>query len=114
MTEREWLICTDPNLMLRGLAGRVSERKLRLFGAACCRRIWHLLPDRRSRAAVEVAERYADGLADERERAKARAGAMVATGGSSEKATWAPYWVSCPKLIEAIDNICDGAVEAGA
>jgi hypothetical protein len=63
MTEAEWVSCNDPKLMLGFLHdnGRVGERKLRLFAAACCRRIWHLLEDGRSRTAVEVVERYADG-----------------------------------------------------
>ena len=62
MTEAEWLTATDPGRMLSFLCGQASERKHRLFACACCRQVWDDLPDSRSRAAVEVAERYADGL----------------------------------------------------
>jgi hypothetical protein len=61
MTESEWLECTKPDDMLEVVRPGSTERKLRLFDVACCRRIWHLLTDERCRMAVETAERYADG-----------------------------------------------------
>jgi hypothetical protein len=78
MTEAEWLACADPRPMLGHLRGRVSPRKLRLLTCACCRRVWDLLADERSRRAVEVAERFADGTADAEELRDAQHGARAA------------------------------------
>ena len=64
MTEKRWLACTDPLKLLRHLRGTISDRKSRLLCCALCRRVWHLLPDQRSRWSVEVAEEFADGRAD--------------------------------------------------
>ncbi len=62
MTEVEWLASADPGPMLEFLRGKVSERKMRLFCCACCRRAWGRL-GRGGRRAVEIGERYADGQA---------------------------------------------------
>jgi hypothetical protein len=45
MTPDEWHACTEPREMLSFLqeSGAASDRKLRLFACACCRRIRHLL-----------------------------------------------------------------------
>ena len=89
MTEGEWVACTRPEPMLRFLLGtdeprvadikafpgcRASGRKLRLFACACYGRVRHLLPGPLAQAAVEVAERFADGVgtAEELEGADAR------------------------------------------
>src|SRR5262249_42093845 len=63
MSEAEWLACQDPDAMLEFLRGRARDRKLRLFGCACCRRIWNRIPEGCSRRAVEGSERYADSEA---------------------------------------------------
>ncbi len=79
MNEQKWLTSTDPQAMLLGIGTpgswvgqRPSERKLRLFACACCRRLWHRLPDAGHRRAIEVAERFADVLASPTELAEAR------------------------------------------
>jgi hypothetical protein len=64
VTEAEWLACGDPEAMRESLRDKASDRTLRLFMAACCRRVWHALDDEEYRQeAVEVAEKFADGLA---------------------------------------------------
>jgi hypothetical protein len=60
MTEAEWLACADPKTMLMFLRGKVSDRKLRLFEVACCRRIWDFIREPQSEAVVEITERSAD------------------------------------------------------
>jgi hypothetical protein len=62
MNGEEWLTSIEPTPMLDYLRGiRASDRKLRLYAVACCRRIWRFIIDDCSRKAVEVAEAYADG-----------------------------------------------------
>jgi hypothetical protein len=67
MTEQDWLACDDPAKMLRLARFTSYPRKSRLFAVACCRCNWDLLLDERSRLAVEVAERFADGAATDEE-----------------------------------------------
>ena len=58
MTEAEWAVCRDPEKMLDYLSGRVSDRKLRLFGCGCCRRVWGAIPSDLNREAVMAVERF--------------------------------------------------------
>lgn len=74
MTEAQWRESTDPQEMLGFLrkSCRLTDRKTRLFAVACCRPFLPLLRDPRVGEALEVAERIADGLADDSERSAAR------------------------------------------
>src|SRR4051794_16613469 len=84
MTENDWLNSVDPHAMLEFLhQGRPSKRKLRLFAVACSRRIWSLI-DPLGQAAVEAADRYADGLAGVDEMRAAR----LACQGAGSQASW--------------------------
>ena len=49
-----------------------GQRKLRLFGCACCRQIWDRIPPGPCRHAVEIADQYAWGLATRQDLKSAR------------------------------------------
>src|SRR5688572_25202585 len=95
MREIVWLEGNDPQGMLRHLhESGAAPRKLRLFACACCRYAWAGLADRRSRAAVETAERHADAAASAGELAAARAEAWEAAWGSRATAAMAAAWAA--------------------
>jgi hypothetical protein len=91
VTEAQWLACTDPDPVLQCLPGnakqirrlragpggaksllkrlcKASDRKLRLFACACCRRLWDRMRLKQSRSMVEATEAYVDGLLTDRQR----------------------------------------------
>ncbi len=62
MTEIEWMTSHDPWTMLHFVQrSKPSERKVRLFNAAICRRFWSYLPEA-SKAILLRSELLADGL----------------------------------------------------
>src|ERR1700733_9151151 len=85
MTEADWLACTDPQPMLEYRWGKTSDRKLRLFAVACCRRL-RRFEDSAGQNVVDLAERYADGLATRKELQR-MASKLGARGGYSS--AWA-------------------------
>jgi hypothetical protein len=84
VTEAQWLASAVSQKSLNYLVGRTSDRKYRLFACACCRAIWSLLRDDRSRNAIEVVERFVDGTASDAEvdEARGRLRFAAATGQS--------------------------------
>ena len=103
MTEQEWLDPFNPDCLLSYLRGPAGNRKRRLVAVAACRTIWFLTTQVQSRQAVEVAERFADGLAAEIERDQAeetaRQAASTAYGlwensDTEVAAAGAAYWAA--------------------
>ena len=62
MTTTEWETSTNVMPMLIFLGGNASDRKLRLFGCACCRRLWDLLPAEETVSWIAAIEEHPDGL----------------------------------------------------
>jgi hypothetical protein len=98
MTEEEWLASPDLRQILVSVRDGATERKLRLYAAACSR---HAGPPRLDAAwdqALEAAEGYADGSADEARLAEARerVGRMLpAVAGDESFGLQASAWAAC-------------------
>jgi hypothetical protein len=93
MAEQEWLSATPTTLLefrdaLEFLKGKVSDRKLRLFAVACCRRIWHLSVPEDDHKAALVAEQFADGQATTAELTEAK---ELAHEASIKRFTYDPF-----------------------
>jgi hypothetical protein len=101
MTEAEWLACDDPRPMLDFVRGRASARKLRLFACTCCWLWKHRFNDYELKW-VEVAERFADGLATPKELDRAWWEADTSTWGMSDisgQRYWTPLTFAAEVLV---------------
>jgi hypothetical protein len=67
-------------------------REWRLFAVWCARQVQNLMADERSTKALDVAERYANGLATDKERDAARDAAHAAAWDAARDAAWAAAW----------------------
>ena len=72
------------------------QREMRLYAVECARSVQHLMTDARSIAALDVAERHADGLATDEELDTAldaaRDAALDAARDAALDAAWAAAW----------------------
>ena len=66
----------------------LSERIMRLFAVWCARQVQHLMTDKRSTDALDVAEAFANGLASKEELAAARDAASGAAWDAASGAAW--------------------------
>ena len=119
MTELEWSQCAHPHAMLdyltkhyrapkRGLLSWLglrhetdTSRQLLLFEIACCRRIEPLLIDQRSRYALAMAEKLADGSAGRRERVLAADAANAAAFDLSSPRIGVGGWLAAAQARAA-------------
>ena len=67
MTEAGWAACQSPAVRLRYVWFKITDRKKQLYICGGCSRMKHLFYDPSLLNYLEVAERYADGLADHEE-----------------------------------------------
>jgi hypothetical protein len=111
MTPEQWQSAREPQAMLTLLpgSGKPGARKLRLFACACVRRIHHLLVDRATSSALELAERVAEGEAPNRRLTakRQRLNDAVKGGGTSSyltaarKSALAAGWARPKALVVA-------------
>jgi len=81
------------------------DKEWRLFAVWCARQVKHLMTDPRSVAALDIAERFANGEATTRELAAARDAAVVAAWDAAWAAAWAAAraaaWVAAGDAVRA-------------
>jgi hypothetical protein len=113
MTEAEWLSSTDPAPMLEFLRGRVSDRKLRLFAVAGCRRFGNFIVFDEQRQAITAAEQFADGKLTAN---KMKAAAEAMNLGGADEAKYA-CWYACQEdaheaAVSVTRELCHCAASA--
>jgi len=88
------------------------DREIRLYAVWCARQVQHLMTDQRSIDALDVAERYANGLATENELDIARAAAWDAARDAEWDAEWdaardAEWAVGAAQEVKFREMFCD-------
>lgn len=96
MTEVRWSKCNDPTSLIAFVIGAATDRQLRLFACACCRRIWNRLTIDIGHRAVIAAESHADGLLSDEALLKERCHAEIVKAAhpiTADAAAYSTTWV---------------------
>jgi hypothetical protein len=112
MNEGDWLEGTDPIRLLAFVHGRVSDRKLRLFVVAYFRTVWNAWKDSQTQTAwnaIDLAEKYADGLASDHQLLAAHASVVPGKGHFDDLGLWFIYTNACAATAV---NIYEAFVDA--
>ncbi len=103
-------------VLLRKYVSGADPKRLQQFACACCRRVEHLLRDDRSRQALEAAERFVAGQANEEERSAAEQAAKYINQGKAleEYAMAEPHAIAAYAVYLAtkVRNVEDAAYVA--
>jgi hypothetical protein len=107
VTEEAWLVCADPDSVLDFVTPTQTDRKLKLYACACCRRVLHWLGDPLTPRAIAAIEQHVDGELSDEEMAQAGRWAREMFPGSgrrgrkSHNATGAVLTATCFPASEA-------------
>ncbi len=83
------------------------KREMRLFAVWCARQVQHLMEDQRSIDAIDVAERFANGLATQQELDVARDAAWAAARSAAGYAAWDAQSIELKRMLTCIENGVD-------
>ena len=97
---------------LRAVEG--YDKELRLYAVWCARQVQHLMTDKRSLAALDVAERYAYGRASDAELKAAWAAAREAAWDAASDAGLDIAWAAAGAAREAAWDAAGAAATASA
>jgi hypothetical protein len=95
-SEPPGLSTADFTQLSKHAGSTATKRMLQLYACACCRELSPILPNNRSRAAIEVGERFADGLATQKELDAAK---------TTQNFAWQAVWdgrIGFPELFHDI------------
>ena len=95
------------------------QREMRLYAVDCARSVQHLMTDYRSLAAIDVAERHADGVATDVELDAAwyaaidaaMTAALVAARYAASAAAWVAAWVAAEEVQADLLRIVCSEIE---